>query len=378
MATRQETNRRREALRIFLREQSRRHAGSPVPAPPVRELAEKHELSANVVCTVLQELTEEGVLHTVPRVGTFIGAPSSATQDLHLFLLTADATDMRHREMRVGFEDRIATRGGAVLVMTYEDAVIHHANGELPSLAGVFDLAYLPYGERAWAVDSNRQSTPHVRFHSHDIDTLGYDTVSFDDADGARQATRHLMSQGHTRIAFLALHSLDHDSGLLEWSAQREIGWQQTLAESGLSTQGLAFHPAHDANTAGLNEIETARETARALVLNGSITAVVAANDNAAEGLIQALRSASVPNEMWPAIVSFDGESGFGQSLVTSLRLPWEEIGRAAADLIWERRSGTLAGDSIHRQVPMRLIPRLTSRREWFSNSSRAVLATAI
>jgi DNA-binding LacI/PurR family transcriptional regulator len=378
MATRQETNRRREALRGFLREQGRRHAGAPVPAPPVRELAEKHELSANVVCTVLQELTEEGVLHTVPRVGTFIGAPTSTNQDLHLFLLTADANDMRHRQMRVGFEDRIATRGGAVMVMTYEDAVNHHAKGELPSLAGVFDLAYLPYGERAWATDVARQSTPHVRFHSHDADTLGYDTVSFDDVDGARQATRHLISQGHKRIAFLALHSPQHDSGLLEWSEQRELGWQQTLAETGLPMQGLAFHPGHDANTAGTNEAAAAREAARGLILNRNITAVVAANDNAAEGLIQTLRAANMPNEMWPAIVSFDGESGLGTSLVTSLRLPWEEIGRVAADLIWERRNGVLSGAPVHRQVPMRLIPRLTSRREWLSNSSRAVLAASI
>jgi DNA-binding transcriptional regulator YhcF (GntR family) len=37
--------------------------------PSVRELAEQHDFSMNMVCRVLQDLMEQGILHTVPRVG---------------------------------------------------------------------------------------------------------------------------------------------------------------------------------------------------------------------------------------------------------------------------------------------------------------------
>lgn len=379
MATRQETNRRREALRKFLREAGRRHAGAPVPAPPVRELALQHELSSNLVCSVLQELTVEGVLHTVPRVGTFIGAPRLA-HETSLLLLTNDRDrDLHHRQMRVGFEDRIAARGGSVLTLEYSAALAHFAARDLPELSGVFDLAYLPYGKRAWSRDASDASTPRVRFATHEDDTLGYDLVCFDDEDGARQATRHLLDLGHTRIAFLALHSTRHDSGRLEWSSQRENGWRETLVENGLAHRGLAFHPDRDPKSmSGADEARSARQAARALLESAEVSAVVAANDHAAHGLLQELKAARVPHEKWPAIVGFDGQSGLSQNMVTSLRLPWEEIGREAADLIWERGAGVLASPPVLRKVPMRLISRMTSRRDWMSSSvgvAHAVLA---
>jgi DNA-binding LacI/PurR family transcriptional regulator len=62
--------------------------------------------------------------------------------------------------------------------------------------------------------------------------------------------------------------------------------------------------------------------------------------------------------------------------VVTSLRHSGEDLGRAAADLLWERHHGLLVGAPQHRQVSMHLIPRLTSRMDWSLEAGHLNLTT--
>ena len=61
--------------------------------------------------------------------------------------------------------------------------------------------------------------------------------------------------------------------------------------------------------------------------------------------------------------------------MVSYLRLPWDDVGRAAAQLLWERKTGRLAGQAAQRLVPMQLIPRLTCHRK---RSSRLVVPKTV
>ena len=101
------------------------------------------------------------------------------------------------------------------------------------------------------------------------------------------------------------------------------------------------------------------------LVRAGEVTAVVAANDASAASLLALLEREEVPEARWPALVGFDADPGAGRHWFTSLRLPWDELGRHAADLLWERAQGALPPNPQHREVAMRLIPRLSSRPQW-------------
>ncbi len=79
----------------------------------------------------------------------------------------------------------------------------------------------------------------------------------------------------------------------------------------------------------------------------------------AALGLCAALSDAHIPRAQWPALIGFDGRPAASSFVLSSLRLPWEDIGRTAADFLWERRTQAYRGQPRLRQVPMRLIHRV-------------------
>jgi DNA-binding LacI/PurR family transcriptional regulator len=101
-------------------------------------------------------------------------------------------------------------------------------------------------------------------------------------------------------------------------------------------------------------------------------------NAFAARGLLEGLEAASRPSALRPAIVGFDSELARRQELslhlLTAMRLPWDEIGRQAANLLWERSRGTLTGLPQRRLARMSLIPRLSCRADWM----RAPLAPVL
>lgn len=356
-----------------------------LPAPSVRELAEQYDVSRTIAAQVLRELTEEGVLHTVPRVGTFVGAPVRPFSEDYLMLVPHDEhlpIQQRNAAMCAGFEERIAQLGGSALCLSRERARAAHASGILPPLAGVFELEWEAEETPFWV--GNAAPVQRVRFRTGS--TLSrYDTVAFDDVDGGRKATGHLVMRGHQRIAFLALHSQAHSDGHGEplWSQEREDGWRQMLEGAGLDTRGLAFHPRQSGESLPLEQQRrVARESVAPLVrllleaVRPAITAVLAANDVAAQELLHALEAANVPLERWPSVVGFDDSPDVAGHLMTSLRLPWDDLGRAAANVLWKRRHGELHEVPHHERVPMKLISRLTCRREWPQSAAHAVFVT--
>lgn len=386
MAVRKETAEKKGGLVRSLRQAScdgTWSAGEMLPT--TRELAQQHGVSVRTVTQELQKLEEEGVLHTIPRVGTFAGRPSPLASDFYLMLLpSADNNTSIIQQVQIGFEERIAALGAASVVMPLDKALAHRQKRELPNFCGVFDFAYFPGDPVHWEAVADVPlvgfSTPGAR--EMPADKAHGDTVCFDNIDGGRQAAQHLLHLGHRQIAFLGLHSAD-ELGLYLWSAQRQSGWRQAMEAVGQSTADLNFHPNAEPTLSHQhldrqNEVRVAAQTARALVRNSNITAIIAANDYAALGLFQALREAHIPDAHWPSVIGFDDLPQTQNAALTSLRLPWEDIGKSAADLLFERKNGQLSGLPQERRVKMRLISRLTSRQNWSHNTSHAVLAAAL
>jgi LacI family transcriptional regulator len=180
---------------------------------------------------------------------------------------------------------------------------------------------------------------------------------------------------GHRSIAFLGLHPKSSGVGELIWSVERELGWRNALDEAGIETTGLVFHPATTPGAAHEEHRLAAHDMAPAILNRRDITAVVAANDQAAVGLLEAARARHIPAERWPSVVGFDNLPNANGHIVTSLRLPGEQIGQSAADLLWERRHNILGGAAQHRRVAMQLIARLTSRLDWSLTAGHVALA---
>jgi LacI family transcriptional regulator len=137
------------------------------------------------------------------------------------------------------------------------------------------------------------------------------------------------------------------------------------LQSAGLNADDLAFYPKNALKYVARESRVAACAIAEQVVSEPDITAVVAANDLAALGLLDALQQAHIPLEQWPAVVGFDNLPAAQGQVLTSLHLPAEGIARAAADILWERRNGVLTGVPVHRHVAMSLLPRLTSRAGW-------------
>jgi DNA-binding transcriptional regulator YhcF (GntR family) len=387
MATRRNTDEQVHNLKEILRSQCHTHWTVEAPIPTIRELTQKHGVSTRIVSRALQEMEQEGVLYTVPRVGVFVRSSEAPSSDCYLFIRGEYQTELRPDLIQIqqGFEDAISHLGGASITVHSEQALNFFQNGSFPPLSGVLDVSWLWRNELESAFanycgNTNLKiSLPCVRFGDKVSENYVHDMVSFDDEEGGQKATRHLLSGGHTRIAFLGLHRADKSLSteqalrlsheLSNWSARRELGWRKAMNAAGVEVKNLAFHPPSDNYGVDYSaETLTGQRVAEQmidLIEAGKITGVVAANDAAAMGLIHALRAFNVPPDNWPAIVGFDALPQAANNLMTSLRISWQEIGRLAAEILMQRKQGKLTGPPVHRQAPVKLVQRLSSHPQW-------------
>lgn len=374
MAARNDIAQRKLALLQDLRALHREQDGAiGATALKQRELSERYGLSIRTISLALQELVEEGVLYTVPRVGTFLGRASTETTEPYLIVSQYERIPNGFFDnFRIGFEDRIAQLGGATLAMTEEEALWHAEQGNLPKISGVFEIGAgmtCNFGPTSRALLEAGVSG--ASFGPLEDSELPIDLVDFDNEDGGAQAARHMLSVGHREIAFLGLNN-EHNVKQFRWSFQRENGWRRAMNQAGRDTSGAIFRPAGSFSREHVDQIEAAAEAAGQLLDQRKFTAVVAVNVFAAHGLMRALRDRGVPADRWPAMMCFDVSPKGAASMLSFLRLPWDKVGTEAAQLLWERRNGRLKGQPQQRLVPMQLIPRLTCRSDWAASSGLA------
>ena len=369
MATRKEVRERCDALREDIRVSYKKGtltAGMRVP--PVRELAVRFGLSSQVAHQEVQRMVEEGLLYSVPGSGTFMGTPPTKTS--HFFLIVAYDRQGVIDPMEVGFAHRVATLGGASLSLTPEEIHVRNRVNAIPPLAGVLDSYRGVSDDFPWG--PLRREVPRVGSFGYIEDPGFMDGVGIDDVEGGRQAATHLLRMGHRRIAFLGVHGARGPvPGNTQWSERREAGWKSVLDEAGLPSEGLSFHPEdalappeHDWHLWPLKE--AARSAARHLAARADVTAVVAANDDAAITYIKTLHELGVPAERWPAVVGYDNLPNPKGQILSSLHRPLDKVGAAAADILWERWQGKIKDRTpVLRRVPMILLPRITSESGW-------------
>ena len=120
----------------------------------------------------------------------------------------------------------------------------------------------------------------------------GYDVVRSDGADGVRQVVEHLHGLGHERIAYV-------HTPTLRPTAVRRSGYLTTTRRLGLTSDVVPV-PGPFAEEAGA---QAARTLLQRPVLP---TAVVAANDQAALGVVSVLRTAGVGVPHDVSVAGFD------------------------------------------------------------------------
>ncbi|MBT8162988.1 MULTISPECIES: LacI family DNA-binding transcriptional regulator [Arthrobacter] len=176
---------------------------------------------------------------------------------------------------------------------------------------GILLATDLPDEDRAVA---KSLSTRLVQLSSHrPLD--GTVSIASDLYQGARQATYHLRSLGHARIAFL---------GDLSGDDPRLAGWSDTLGVS-LQAPGLAFQ-AEFTMRGGLEAMRSI------LAAPETPTAVFASSDAIAIGALHAIREARLDVPAHISLISLDDspEAAFALPGITSVRQPVEDMARDA------------------------------------------------
>jgi DNA-binding LacI/PurR family transcriptional regulator len=166
-----------------------------------------------------------------------------------------------------------------------------------------------------------------------DVEIDGLSTVVIDDEAGGALATRHLLELGHRRIGFIGDLEREQDRFGFTASPLRHRGFLRALAEA-----GVVREPAYERT--GPHGREVARRQAHELLgLDLRPTAIVAASDTQAIGVLAAARERGlrVPEDL--SVIGFDDVEIAGSARLTTVRQPLVESGRQATRLVEAERA---------------------------------------
>jgi LacI family transcriptional regulator len=176
---------------------------------------------------------------------------------------------------------------------------------------------------------------PHLFVHRL-FNSLGSNSVVPDDRAGAALAIKHLVALGHRRIAFI--------NGPEGWdaAANRLAGYQEALAAAGITFDPALVKQGDWQVQSGYSFAQQLFDAAAVSALPGSSaaqrrthlpTAIFAANDLMALGVVYAVQEAglSVPDDI--AVVGYDDRdfAGFVRPALTTIQMPCEKMGHVAA-----------------------------------------------
>jgi DNA-binding LacI/PurR family transcriptional regulator len=230
-----------------------------------------------------------------------------------------------------GVVDRLAARGYDLLLFDVEQPQQRIAAfrdfARRDRLDGLLVIS-LPLSERELGA-LRRDELPVVLV---DVSHPALPHVAVDDVHGGELATRHLLGRGHRRIAFVG-DSADNPFGLTS-SEQRRQGYLRALAEAGVEhgpeLQALGGYGREAARTLA----------ARLLDLPEPPTAVFAASDMQAVGVLEAAqaRGLDVPGDL--AVIGFDDVEVAAIVGLTTIRQPLHASGAHGADLLMAQIEG--------------------------------------
>lgn len=184
----------------------------------------------------------------------------------------------------------------------------------------------------------------------------GWPGVLPDEHAAGLAAVEHLVHQGHRRIGFIGRATRHRDPYF-----SVTIGRRMDGIDEGMTAAGLEF--AHEVHSDDW-EPEVGYAGAREILATTDVTAILVANDRVALGAYQAAQACalSIPEDL--SIMSFDDEqlATYLRPQVTTMRLPYLEMGRLAMGLLVDRIDGR-RGDGLPDPpgeilVPMPLISR--------------------
>ncbi|MGN8050919.1 LacI family DNA-binding transcriptional regulator [Curtobacterium sp. 22159] len=171
----------------------------------------------------------------------------------------------------------------------------------------------------------------------------GHATVDSDNEEGGVQAVQHLLALGHTRIAHL------HGRADLASAQLRQAGYRRALTDAGIPVDERLVRDG------GYQEDQSAAAARDLLSMPDRPTAVFAANDSSAVGVLRAASELGlrVPEDL--SVVGFDDvpQASMTTPPLTTVAQPLTELGSRAVDMLLTMLRGEPA--SAHVRLPTTL-----------------------
>lgn len=172
------------------------------------------------------------------------------------------------------------------------------------------------------------------------------DNLYVDNIAAADRAVSYLISKGHTRIGMVVS---ERGPGKF-----RALGYRQALASHNIALDETLIRQADFAEKGGYQSMKALLE------LSPLPTAVFAANDLMAAGALMAIKQAGlhVPDDM--AVIGFDNipMAKLLTPALTTIAQRQEQLGRRAAEMLFERLSGAAPETGRCEEMPYSLIIR--------------------
>lgn len=234
-------------------------------------------------------------------------------------LLVPDASNLFFSELAREFEREALARGYLTMIgNTSNDSDIElkyiSALSDLRA-AGVFVVSVNTHADMG-------QDCPKVYVHSAPSDAT-QPCVLFDDLQGGRVATKHLLELGYEDILCLAGSSKFGPLGL------RRQGWEAEMRAAGLPIKNRVHY-------VSANRAQAIDDVEQILTSPNPPRAIFATTDEQAIAALRAARlvGLTVPDDL--AIVGFDGvaEARLGSVSITTIQLPIRELVLQAFDCL--------------------------------------------
>jgi len=320
--------------------------------PTEKQLMEETGVSRVTLRRALANLQQKGALYAVQGSGYFVGKSSELTKAQAIpIVVSYDSSTSRIMEVIQGAQRYLdSVNCSLTLTVTGRDAKKERDKIEQLYRSGVRQVMILPVSS-----EDNRdfyfqmaQAGMSLVFIDRAPNSIScYSLVQSDNMTGGYLAARHMIEQGHRRIAVFGLEPLQRTSTI----AERYAGYCYAMRESGLPLpEKNYFYSPYQRSSSDVDEL---------LDPANGITAVCAINDHAAIDIIHHAqqRGLRVPQDL--AVSGFDNLDITSQIVptVTTVNQNFKQIGKAAAQIAYELMTETSIGN-ITRHLPVDLVIR--------------------
>ena len=314
--------------------------------PPEPLIAERLNMARSTVRQAFAQLERNGLIRRVRGKGTFIheDAQERLRTGIDAFaLLLPDTQSGYYPSLVAGFEEASTALLNQVIVVTTRNDVHRQADGILQlidkQVAGVALVPVMSPPTPAYQVRQLQKNRVPVVLCHRGLDGVRAPVLAFSGRDIGRLAGEALLRRGHRKVAFAA--SLRTDL-----AQAYEQGLRAAMVASG---DTLPANRVIYIGSDGYNDVEgferlhdTAVQKLLDLPVAERPTALFTGFDATAELIYLQLmrRGVSVPGDI--SLVSFGGANRLGpmQHRLTAVTVDEAMIGRLAADLLNEMRSG--------------------------------------